>query len=180
MHFNNKTLAEINEHDKENLSHILQGGKVRSVYFPTLRQCSNFMGQCFHAAMVHLGIKITPGIHEKIVDQMLKAKGVRVERRKYPQDFVKCEVCGGDGKLNDTASPVKKSKHKKTKTCKECAGAGQVSKDEYWRSGLYIYKGNEIAAFISVPTTWKKTGIIIRPGLPTFNRGYKILTTVMP
>jgi len=179
MTFNNKTLNEIKEHDIENLE-FLMTRKAKTHYLKDMHQVMWFMGQCMNTSLSRLGVSIVPGMHEKFVERIMKEKGVQVERRKYEDEVHPCPLCGGDGKIKIPKERIQQQFNENVpaeQKCPECAGKGTVEKREAWRSGIYIYKGNEIVDWISKPRPYRKTGIIVKPGLPV-DDCFMVITTV--
>lgn len=81
----NRTLDEIKQDDIGMLGDILKNAK--EYRFTSEAECMAFQGDCLFKTLTKLGLPINDKMNEKMVDRILKTKGIRVERRRYDDEI---------------------------------------------------------------------------------------------
>lgn len=81
----NRTLDEIKQDDIGMLGDILKNAK--EYRFTTEAECMAFQGDALFKTLGKLGLPMNDKMNEKMVDRILKTKGIRVERRRYDDEI---------------------------------------------------------------------------------------------
>ena len=154
-------LTEIRDRDTDNLLLVLHG-KLYDHRFDTLRQAIAFMGQCQAMALTKFGIS---GLEMVKASVRQNGKGFRPGAH----DFV--------------AKRIEVEMRKKSIKCELRPPAMYLKNrpEDVWKSGIYFYKDNEIAFFISNPMEVKynrngiyvpgKTEYLVRTNVPSPGKG---------
>ncbi len=83
----NRTLDEVKQDDIGMLGDILKNAK--EYRFATQAECVEFQSACLYKTLERLGLKMNAHLNEKMVDRILKTKGIKVERRTYDDEIDK-------------------------------------------------------------------------------------------
>lgn len=81
----NRTLDEIKQDDIGMLGDILKNAK--EYRFTTEAECMAFQADCLFKTLGKLGLPMNEKMNQKMVDRILNAKGIRVERRRYTDEI---------------------------------------------------------------------------------------------
>ena len=111
------------------------------------KHAKQMMGVLVDRALQDLGIIVSVGMHEKMISMQLEKKDVKIESRNY-EDHVTCARCGSDVIQHHIFHEVPDFKK-----CGSCGFEGPLSQFENmaWRTGVYIYRGDDLCFFISSP-----------------------------
>ena len=79
------TIGDLEINDRDNFTKNVE--KDHKTYtFESVRSARKFMGQAVDKIMNKCGVKIKRGGDARLIDQRLKAEGVKVEQRTYPPE----------------------------------------------------------------------------------------------
>ena len=109
----NRTLDEIKQDDIGMLGDILKNAK--EYRFTTEAECMAFQGDCLFKTLGKLGLPMNEKMDQKMVDRIIKTKGIRVERRRYTDEidlertgfYVYKEHENGDEMVTFISDPVR-------------------------------------------------------------------------
>lgn len=139
--FEQRLLSELKAHDIDNVGHVMKHGRV--YYFKTPDEMKQWLDAAVKQVLSQFGCHITPDLSSTWIQHKLDAFGLKIERRVY-KNVYKCVGC----ELTTETRP------NATKTCPYCLAPNALVLDkkvDTWRSGIYVYRHNEIVAFISEP-----------------------------
>ena len=80
-----RTLDEIKQDDIGMLGDILKNAK--EYRFTTQAECTAFQGDALFKTLGKLGLPMNENMNEKMVERILKAKGIRIETRRYEDEI---------------------------------------------------------------------------------------------
>jgi len=109
----NRTLDEIKQDDIGMLGDILKNAK--EYRFTSEAECMAFLGDCVFKTLAKLGLEMNDNMNAKMVERILKTKGIRIERRRYTDEidlertgfYVYKEHENGDEMVTFISDPVR-------------------------------------------------------------------------
>uniref|UniRef100_A0A6M3XRU1 Uncharacterized protein n=1 Tax=viral metagenome TaxID=1070528 RepID=A0A6M3XRU1_9ZZZZ len=133
-------LEDIRSRDVDNLTLVLNASQWHQ--FPTVEGAAHFMGESLNRALLKLGCNALDLLRQKM-DGEFDPKVAMFPGNPYVERVLQKQML------------MRKVK------C-EHRPPGMYSPEDQWKSGMYIYKGNEIAYFISNPvkTVVKRKGVL--------------------
>jgi len=81
----NRTLDEIKQDDIGMLGDILKNAK--EYRFTSEAECMAFLGDCVFKTLAKLGLEMNDNMNAKMVERILKTKGIRIETRRYEDEI---------------------------------------------------------------------------------------------